>query len=103
MRGNPAHLTGGKSLNRKSVVRAITVGRRSGIVSVMNASLLSWQDFRTKELRTIEIHRNELKLVYTNNAELGLEFADEDQLDRFVCHLVGSLVNRELSQEVMWN
>ena len=69
----------------------------------MNATFLSWQDLQSNELRTIEIDRNELKLVYANDAELELEFADEDQLDRFVSHLVTSLVNREASEEVMWN
>lgn len=73
------------------------------MVEPMNATFLSWQEFQTNDLRTIEIDHNELKLVYANDAELELEFADEDQLDRFVSHLVTSLVNRELAKEAMWN
>ena len=38
-----------------------------------------------------------------NESELELEFSDEQQLDRFVTHLVFSLVNRESPQEVRWN
>ena len=69
----------------------------------MNTTFLSWQAFEPSELRLIEIDQNELKLVYTNDAELELEFADEAQLDRFVSHLVVSLVNRESTEEVRWN
>jgi hypothetical protein len=69
----------------------------------MNTAFLSWQGFEPNELRTIEIDRNEVTLVYNNEAELELEFADEEQLDRFISHLVISLVNRETPEEVKWN
>lgn len=69
----------------------------------MNTTFLSWQAFHPNELRCIEIDRNELKLVYANDAELELEFADADQLDRFVSHLVTSLVHKGDEEEVMWN
>ncbi len=51
----------------------------------------------------IEIDHNELTLIYNNDSELELEFADEQQLDRFVSHLVVSLVNRESPEDVRWN
>jgi hypothetical protein len=69
----------------------------------MNTTFLSWQAFEPSELRTIEIDRNELTLIYDNDSALELQFGDEEQLDRFVSHLVLSLVNRESSEEVRWN
>ena len=69
----------------------------------MNATFLSWQAFQPNELRFIEIDQNELTLIYNNDSELELAFADEEQLDRFVSHLVISLVNRESPEEVRWN
>lgn len=69
----------------------------------MNTAFLSWQAFQPSELRLIEIDHTELTLVYNNDSELELEFADEAQLDRFVSHLVLSLVNRESPEEVRWN
>ena len=69
----------------------------------MNATFLSWQSFRPNELRTIEIDRNELTLVYNNDSALELEFGDEEQLDRFVSHLVLSLVSHESPEDVRWN
>jgi hypothetical protein len=69
----------------------------------MNTTFLSWQGFQPNELRLIEVDRNELTLIYNNDSELELEFADEEQLDRFVSHLVISLVNRESPEEVKWN
>ena len=69
----------------------------------MNTTILSWQAFEPSELRLIEIDRNELTLIYNNDSELELEFADEQQLDRFVSHLVVSLVNRESPEDVRWN
>jgi hypothetical protein len=69
----------------------------------MNTTFLSWQSFQPNELRTIEIDRNELTLVYDNDSALALEFGDEEQLDRFVSHLVLSLVNRESPEDVRWN
>jgi len=69
----------------------------------MNTTFLSWQAFEPSELRLIEIDHNELTLVYNNDSELELEFADEAQLDRFVSHLVVSLVNRESPEDVRWN
>ena len=69
----------------------------------MNTTLLALQELEPAALRLIEIDRNELKLVYENDSELELEFADEEQLDRFVSHLVISLVNRESPEEVRWN
>jgi hypothetical protein len=69
----------------------------------MNTTFLSWQAFQPNELRTIEIDRNELTLVYSNDSALELEFGDEEQLDRFVSHLVLSLVNREPPEDIRWN
>jgi hypothetical protein len=69
----------------------------------MNTTFLSWQAFQPSELRTIEIDQNELTLIYENDAALELQFGDEDQLDRFVSHLVLSLVNRESPEDVRWN
>ncbi|HEV8543423.1 MAG TPA: hypothetical protein VGR78_13590 [Verrucomicrobiae bacterium] len=69
----------------------------------MNTTFLSWQGFQPNQLRTIEIDRNEVTLVYNNESELELEFADEEQLDRFISHLVISLVNRDAPEEVKWN
>ena len=69
----------------------------------MNTTFLSWQSFEPAELKLIEIANNELRLVYNNESELELEFKDEGQLDRFVTHLVFSLVNRESPDEVRWN
>jgi hypothetical protein len=69
----------------------------------MNTTFVSWQAFQANDLRAIEINQNELTLVYQNDAELELAFADEDQLDRFVSHLVTSLVHRESPEEVRWN
>jgi len=69
----------------------------------MNTTFLSWQTFQPNELRTIEIDSNELTLIYNNDSALDLEFADEEQLDRFVSHLVLSLVHRESPEEVRWN
>ena len=69
----------------------------------MNTTFVSWQAFQANDLRAIEINQNELTLVYQNDAELELAFADEDQLDRFVSHLVTSLVHREAPEEVRWN
>ena len=69
----------------------------------MNTTFLSWQAFQPSELRQIEIDHNELTLIYDNDAELELEFADEEQLDRFVSHLVTSMVNRESPEDVRWN
>lgn len=69
----------------------------------MNTTFLSSHKFEPGELRVIEINNNELTLVYNNDAELELEFADEEQLDRFVSHLVISLVNRESPEEIRWN
>jgi hypothetical protein len=69
----------------------------------MNTTFLSWQAFQPNELRTIEIDNNELTLIYNNDSALDLEFADEEQLDRFVSHLVLSLVDRESPEEVRWN
>ncbi len=69
----------------------------------MNTTFLSWQSFQPSELRTIEIDKNELTLIYNNDSALDLEFPDEEQLDRFVSHLVLSLVNRESPEEVRWN
>ena len=69
----------------------------------MNTMFLSWQEFEPAELRTIEIDRTELTLVYENESTLELAFSDEEQLDRFVSHLVLSLVNRGSAQEVRWN
>ena len=69
----------------------------------MNTTFLSWQAFQTNELRTIEIDRTELTLIYENDSALELQFADEEQLDRFVSHLVTSMVHRETAEEVMWN
>jgi hypothetical protein len=69
----------------------------------MNATFLSWNSFEPNELRTIEIDNNELTLIYNNDSALDLQFADEAQLDRFVSHLVLSLVNRESPEEVRWN
>ena len=69
----------------------------------MNTTFLSWQAFHPNELRTIEIDRNGLTLIYENESELELEFADEEQLDRFVSHLVTSMVHRENPEEVLWN
>jgi hypothetical protein len=66
-------------------------------------AFLSWQGFQPNELRLIEVDHTELTLIYNNDSELELEFADEDQLDRFVSHLVTSLVNRESPEEVRWN
>jgi hypothetical protein len=73
------------------------------ILVPMNTTFLSWQAFHPTELRCIEIDQNGLKLVYDNDAELELEFADIGQLDRFVSQLVISLMHREPSEEVMWN
>lgn len=69
----------------------------------MNTTFLSWQAFQPAELRLIEIDHNELTLIYNNDSELELEFADSEQLDRFVSHLVLSLVNRESPEDVRWN
>ena len=69
----------------------------------MNTTFLSWQAFQPNELRTIEIDRNELTLIYNNDSALELQFGDEEQLDRFVSHLVLSLVNRESPEDVRWN
>jgi hypothetical protein len=69
----------------------------------MNTTLLSWEPVEPAELKLIEIDNKELRLVYNNESELELEFKDEAQLDRFVTHLVFSLVNRESSEEVRWN
>ena len=69
----------------------------------MNTTFVSWQAFQANDLRAIEINQNELTLVYQNDAELELAFADEDQLDRFVSHLVTSLVHRESPEEMRWN
>jgi hypothetical protein len=66
-------------------------------------AFLSCQGFQPNELRLIEVDHTELTLIYNNDSELELEFADEDQLDRFVSHLVTSLVNRESPEEVRWN
>jgi hypothetical protein len=73
------------------------------ILEAMNTSFLSWQAFHPNELKCIEIYNSGLTLVYDNESELKLEFADEEQLDRFVSHLVTSLVHREDAEEVMWN
>ena len=69
----------------------------------MNTTVLSWQAFQSNDLRTIEIDRNELTLIYENDSSLVLQFGDEEQFDRFVSHLVLSLVNRESPDEVRWN
>ena len=69
----------------------------------MNTTFVSWQAFQPNELRAIEIDHNELTLVYENESELELAFTDAEQLDRFVSHLVISLVNRESPEEVRWN
>jgi hypothetical protein len=73
------------------------------IFEEMNTTFLSWQAVEPAALKVIEIDNNELRLVYDNESELELEFKDEDQLDRFVTHLVFSLVNRESPDEVRWN
>jgi hypothetical protein len=49
----------------------------------MNTTFLSWQSFEPNALRTIEIDNNELTLIYDNDSALDLQFADEEQLDRF--------------------
>ena len=69
----------------------------------MNTTFLSWQAFQANELRTIEIDHNELTLIYSNDSAVELEFGDEDQLDRFVSHLVLSLVQRDSAEETRWN
>lgn len=69
----------------------------------MNTTFLALQKLEPAALKLIEIDRNELKLVYENDTELELEFADVDQLDRFVSHLIISLVNRDTPEEVQWN
>lgn len=69
----------------------------------MNTTFLSWQTLQPKELRTIEIDHNELTLIYENDSALELQFSDEDQLDRFVSHLVLSLVTRESEESMRWN
>ncbi len=69
----------------------------------MNTTFLSSQTLEPSTIRLIEIDRNELKLTYENDAEVELEFADEQQLDRFVSHLLVSLVNRETAEEIRWN
>ncbi len=69
----------------------------------MNTTFLSWQSLDPAELKTIEIDNNELRLIYANDSEVELEFKNEDQLDRFVTHLVFSMVNRESPEEVRWN
>jgi len=69
----------------------------------MNTTFLSWPSFQPNELRTIEIDQNELTLIYDNDSSLELEFGDEEQLDRFVSHLVLSLVNRESPENARWN
>ena len=69
----------------------------------MNTTFLSWQSLEPAELKLIEIDNNGLRLVYDNDSELELEFRDEEQLDRFVTHLVTSLVNHQSPEEVRWN
>jgi hypothetical protein len=69
----------------------------------MNTTFLSWQSLEPAALKLIEIDHTELKLIYENESELELEFKDEAQLDRFVTHLVCSLVNRESAEEIRWN
>lgn len=69
----------------------------------MNTTFLSSLTLEPSTIRLIEIDRNELKLTYENDAEVELEFADEQQLDRFVSHLLVSLVNRETAEEIRWN
>jgi hypothetical protein len=69
----------------------------------MNTSFLSWQSLEPAELKMIEVDNTEIRLIYNNDSELDLEFKDEKQLDRFVTHLVFSIVNREAPEEVRWN
>jgi hypothetical protein len=69
----------------------------------MNTTFVSWQSFQPNELRAIEINQNALTLVYENESAVELAFGDEDQLDRFVSHLVTSLANRESEEDVKWN
>jgi hypothetical protein len=69
----------------------------------MNTTFVSWQSFQPNELRAIEINQNALTLVYENESAVELAFGDEDQLDRFVSHLVTSLAHRESEEDVKWN
>jgi len=68
----------------------------------MNTTFVSWQAFEPNQLRAIEIDHNELTLVYENDSALALAFSDEEQLDRFVSHLVTSISHQE-PEEVKWN
>lgn len=69
----------------------------------MNTVFLSWEAFQPHQLRMIEINDRELTLIYQNDAQVDLAFADMEQLDRFVGRLVGSLIHAETDDRLQWN
>jgi hypothetical protein len=69
----------------------------------MNTVFLPWQAFDTNDLRVIEIDHHEVTLIYNNDTELALSFPDQDQLETFVSHLVGSLICQDAPDHVKWN
>lgn len=70
----------------------------------MKTTFLSWEAFEPQQLRTIEVASTEVTLIYNNDSQLALEFADEDQVDRFLNGLVSSLIHSESDDDtVRWN
>lgn len=68
----------------------------------MKNVFLSWDVFRPREIRTIKILGNELTLIYSNDAEVELEFRDNDQLDFFVHRLLRTAVEA-VPEHIKWN
>lgn len=73
------------------------------MVEVMKTMFLSWEAFEPQQLRVIEVGSKEVTLIYENESRLALEFSDEDQAERFLNGLVGSLMHPEPPDEVRWN
>ena len=69
----------------------------------MKTMFLSWEAFQPQQLRTIQVASTEVTLIYKNDSELALEFSDEDQANRFLNELAGSLLRADADDPVPWN
>jgi hypothetical protein len=68
----------------------------------MKTVFLNWEAFKPGSIRLIKVSSGELTLVYTNDAEIHLEFEDPDQVDVFVDRILSNVGN-DTPEHLMWN
>jgi hypothetical protein len=81
------------------------IGRKEVLLyweQMNNTVFLSWDLFKPNSIRLIKVCQSELTLVYTNDAQICLEFDDPGQMDTFMEHLLTNL-GQEAPEHLLWN